>query len=123
MSAPFLTPGMRKRLRRVTGSMFAHTGDIYRHITVASDFGMSEQWVHVGTSPCWVRQMNNPDLKVDYGGIYTLGIFRVLMPWGTNITVGDRLIVNGSTYLVQNTNVEDTNSIDLVLFVQKLENS
>ena len=82
-----------------------------------------EEWDEVVTLPGWIRQQNNPDLRSEISGIYTLAVFRVLVPFDTDVRPGDHVVVEGATYLVQNTNVEDTNRVSLVVIVQKLENA
>lgn len=120
---PYVTAAMKDNLRRVSASMFIETAAILRHVLVETDYGMKDDWQTVATTSCWLRQMNNPDLKVDVGGIYTLGVFRVLFPWGTDVRPADHLEIGGATYLVQNTNTEDTNAVNLVCIAQRLENS
>lgn len=120
---PYISTGMKLNLRRVAASMFTDQATVYRHALVQTDYGTADSWQHISTTPCWLRQMNNPDLKPEAGGIFTLGIFRVLFPWGTDVRPADRIEIGGATYLVQNTNTEDTNAVSLVCMVQRLENS
>lgn len=120
MSA-IISLGARTYLRSVASRNFTSTAQVLRHAVVDSDFGMSETWTTITTVGCWIRQMNNPDIKPDVGGLYVLGVFRVLMPFDTDCRPGDELLIDGATYLVQNTNSEDTNRVSLVCVVQKLE--
>lgn len=119
---PYISAGMKANLRRISSSMFTQEARVLRHSVVDTAYGMSDSWNLVVASPCWLRQMNNPDLKAEAAGIYALGIFRILFPWGTDVRPADHVEIEGATYLVQNTNSEDANPVNLVCIAQRLEN-
>lgn len=118
--APLVTEEMLDTLRT-----FAYPGlqtpvaILRRQAVTANPYGDdTEDWVEVSDTFGWFRQMNDPYIAAANGVAAITGIFRLELPVGTDVAPGDMVGVEGQTYMVENTNVEDTLQVFLEVYVR-----
>jgi len=70
----------------------------------------------------WLYEITpNPvTLSVINGGESLSELFRLLVPIGTNINPGDKIVIGGSDYFAQNTNVDNTYPTSLSVALRRL---
>ena len=120
--AALISAVQRTFLRNMAARGFTDTVTIQTHSTTNIAGGEADVWTTTATTTGWLKQTNTPQLEqVGEGEIAAVGVYRLLLPWNTAVNPGDQVIVGSNTYLMQNTNVEDTNRISLVCTVRLIE--
>lgn len=117
---PLVTPAMLETLRGFAYKGLQTEVHVLRRLPVASNpYGDdTEAWVETTTTFGWIRQMNDPYIREGSGIASITGIFRLELPVDTEVVPGDMVGVEGQTYMVENTNVEDTLKVFLEAYVR-----
>lgn len=116
---PLVTPGMLTALRGFAYAGLQTEVHILRRQTMSNPYGDdSEAWVETAQTWGWFKQMNDPYIREEVGVASTTGVFRLELPVGIELDVGDMVGVEGAEYMVENTSVEDTVQVFLEAYVR-----
>lgn len=84
---------------------------IKRRVTVDSDYGDGESVTYqtvVATTKGWFYSRPTPVQDDDSGSLTTVNTYRLYLPVGTDVRVGDLVIVGQTAYVVSDTTAEST---------------
>jgi head-tail adaptor len=119
---PLVTDEMYGALREFAYQGLQTPVSILRREVIENPYGDSaEEWVDQGETWSWIRQMNDPSITERGGIAQTTGVFRVELPVGADVRVGDMIGAEGETYMVENTSTEDTVQVFLEVYARKTE--
>jgi len=98
---------------------------IVNHTTADSPFS-DDEYVQEATSSRqtlkgWLREVPAGTIDVVSGVMANTGVYRLFLPVGTNINNGDRVIVNGEEFVVQDTNADSTYQATLRVSLKRAE--
>jgi hypothetical protein len=116
---PLVTDEMYVALRGFAYQGLQTPVSILRREVVENPYGDdSEVWAEESSTWGWIRQMNDPSIVAQNGVAQTTGVFRLELPVGTDVRPGDMVGVEGATYMVENTSVEDTVQVFLEVYIR-----
>lgn len=119
-----VSPGQIAALRKVAyRGLETTTTTILRSIQVETDFGSDAQWATVDIDvPCWIRNVAlTPNLTAYAMRETMVNTFRIHFESDVDIEIADRLVIEGSTLDVIDTNIENTYKIYLSCLGKKVE--
>jgi head-tail adaptor len=112
MTSPYgelVTDDMYAALRQYAYRGLQTPVTIKRRSVSDNPYGDSEEsWVVVGTTWGWLRQINKPAILEQLGLAAVTGVYRLELPFETDVKSGDRVELEGVDYLVEDTGAEDT---------------
>jgi hypothetical protein len=73
------------------------------------------------TTSGWLRAVPEGVIDVVSGVTGDIGTFRLFLPVGTDLDNGDRVLIEGRTYTVTDTNVESTYQVVLRCSLRRLD--
>jgi head-tail adaptor len=119
---PLVTDEMYVALRGFAYQGLQTPVAILRREVIANPYGDdTEVWVEEADTWGWIRQMNDPNIVAQSGVAQTTGVFRLELPVGIDVRAGDMVGVEGQTYMVENTSVEDTVQVFLEVYIRVTE--
>ncbi len=98
-------------LQVIAESGMTQTATVLRQIILETDDGQEQVWATVGNdTPCWVFQLTPLAgvLGAISGAVAISQNFAFRCPLGTDVNTGDHVVVEGTTYLVENTSSRST---------------
>ena len=118
-----VTPGMLSTLRAVGYANLDSVAEIRRATVTETDWGVKEVYSTIATDvPCWIRGVTVPGIIGDIAlREAVVGTFRIHFQVGVDVRGGDRLIIEGSTFEVTDTNTENTIQIFHTAMARKIE--
>lgn len=79
-------------------------------------------WTTVTTTvKGWLRSTPSGTIDVVGGFQATIGVFRLLLPVGTSIKIGDRVDIGGERYVVEDTIAESTYQVFLNCLLRRAQ--
>lgn len=83
---------------------------IQRRSTQDSVYGDGDEVVYttVATAKGWFHSSPTPMQEQDSGALVTANTYRLFLPVGTNVKIGDRVLVGAEQYVVSDTTAEST---------------
>lgn len=106
------------RFVRNTVASFASDIAVVKRNTPTDDGqgGQLESWATIHTYRCWcLSQTKNGTENVVADSITGVGYLYANLPYGADVLLKDRLVINGVTYEVTDTNVGETQQISLLV--------
>lgn len=103
-----ISPSELAALREVAESAMATTVTIKRKTNELTENGQKSTWPTIGTVQGMLYSGLSPVLTLVSGEIAAVGTVQLRVPVGTDIASGDRAVINGTTYIVSDTAVDDT---------------
>lgn len=94
---------------------------IERPTQVENDFGSDEEFTPVGTVMGWIREMTVTRPGESINLISTTGMFRLHVPFDTDIEPNDRVTINGHQFTVNDTNADNTIRIFTTAICRRVE--
>lgn len=107
-------------LRNVAYRQLVTPITIRRATKVESAFGTDEVWTDIETTTCWFVPSYKARTERQVGFIGQEENAQVRLAWGTDIAPGDRCVIDGYEYLVQDTNAGATISLYLKVYVERV---
>lgn len=107
-------------LRNVAYRQLVTPITIRRAAKVENDFGTGETWADIQTTNCWFVPSYKAKTGRMTGFIGQEENAEVRLAWGTDIATGDRCVIEGCEYLVQDTNSGATISLYLKVYVERV---
>lgn len=119
---PLVTDDMLDTLRGFADQGLQRPFTVLRkQAVVANPYGDdTEEWVEQTSTWGWLKMVNSPYLSENSGLVAGLSIYRLELPIDTDVAVGDMIGGEGSTYVVQDTNNDDTLQMWRTLIVRRL---
>jgi hypothetical protein len=122
-----ITPETLAVLRGVANTII--TADLKTEVTVLhrsraaeNPYGTSgETWAGTDTWLAWIREIKATDIQNLNHQAGQVGEFEVRLPIEAIVDPGDRLVIGGDLYVVQNTNNIDTLPIFMKVTVRRIE--
>lgn len=103
-----VSPSELDALRQVAESSFPTPVTIYRYTRATTSEGSVQTWDVVTTVKGWLKEENTPPVG-DVGGVQaTVPAYRLNVPVGTDLQAGDRTLIGGVIYEVNDSNSEDS---------------
>jgi hypothetical protein len=105
------------------------TDDLKTEVTVLrrtraaeNDYGTSaETWTADQTYLGWLENMKSRDLSISGGLVTNSEEFELRLPIDAIVSPGDRVLIGGVLFTVQNTNNEDTLPVFMEAIVRRVE--
>ena len=94
---------------------------IQRKTVSEGDFGGVETWNTVTTTNGWLREMTTTKPFGIASLLQTVGTFRLHLAVGTDIQPGDRAVVNGVEFEVNDTNADNTLQVFTTAILRRTE--
>lgn len=118
---PLVSTAQLNALRSLVEEGMETWVDIYPKVEVETPSDTSVEWpTKSQTLKGWLRSDPANRFAVDVGVTEAQAPFRLLLPVGTEIHSGDRVVISGDTYTVVDTNVENTLKVSLRCWLRKL---
>lgn len=111
MSAPLIPPGLIDRLRKIANRGLQTSVTHLRETPgTEGDYGTTAPtWTEVGTYLGWVRQPTLAELREAGASVVSaIGTYRLHLESSKEVAIGDKFLIGGEEYVVQDTNVENT---------------
>ncbi len=111
-------------LREVALSGMVTTINVYNRSTVQTDDGQESVFPASPSSVVqgWLYELTPARVKLDplNGSEQVAEYFRLLLPVGTVIDIGDKVVIGGNSYYVQNTGIDNTYKPTLTAAVRRV---
>jgi hypothetical protein len=122
---PLVTPSQMNALSKVVEEGMITDVTIINHSTSDSPYSddeyVSETESNRQTVKGWLREVPAGTIDVVSGVMANMGMYRLFLPIGTQIENGDRVIVNGEQWVVQDTNADTTYQVTLRVSLARAE--
>ncbi len=106
---PFFTQGQLNTLRQYGYKGLTRPFVLQRKTRVENAYGTEDTWTTVHEGMGWLRMMNKPHTREQAGLIEgAVSIFRFHTNVEVHIDEGDRILMEGYTYVVHDVNDDDT---------------
>ena len=108
---PLVTDSQMKALAKLANKGNKRPFTVLRATQVENAYGMGIDWVEIAKSEGWLKQLNNPYTRLQAGHIaQATQIYRLHfeIPTTWMIREGDRVVMEGYTYEVNNSNEDET---------------
>lgn len=107
---PFLSAAQMDQIREVAMRGMTTACLIRRKTTSDSAYGDDDvvTWTDLVTVKGWIRSTPTPVREQDTGQVITVNTYRLLVPVGTDIAVGDLVVADGGEFIVSDTTAEST---------------
>lgn len=106
-----ISPSELAAIQAVGRSGMTSTAIILTRATVQTDDGQASVWATSAVDvPCWVVGVtpNSATLGDVAGAVDLIQTFVIRLPVGTAVESGDQIVVGAKSYMVEQTNNEDT---------------
>ena len=124
MSAPLISDAELAALRGFAESGMTVSVAIYHGVTTVTDDGQT--WGYPATPDLTVLGWNyeitsNSMTLSNISGVTTLSeLHRLMLPVGTDCRSGDKVVLNGESFVVQHTNADDTYPMSMLVLMRNL---
>lgn len=110
-NAPLLTSSEMGALRQVAEQGMADSVDVYRQTVTAGSYGDDvSQFTYLLTTKGWVYSVTTPNTPIqdESGRQVTVMSFWLRVPVGTDLELGDRVVIDGRRFTVTDMDEEST---------------
>lgn len=120
---PLVTQSQIESLRSVVESGMETDVTILRAAQSDSPYGDDDETTFTTgvTVKGWLREVPQGTIDVVSGIVSTPGTYRLFLPVGTPIDPGDRALIGGKRYVVEDTNAESTYQVTLRVVLNRAE--
>lgn len=112
-------------LQGLAESGMTATVAIYNRTTEVTDDGQASVYPSTASSTVlgWLYEMtgNGAQLGILDGAEGISELFRLMVPIGTTLASGDKVVISGRTFIVQHTNLGDTYPTSLKAYLRSVE--
>ena len=111
MSAPLVSPGLIKKMRKIANRGLQTPVMLLRRLpVVANPYGDdTEDWVTLGEYMGWMRSVNTARIEDTTGNVAgTIGVYRLHLVAEVRLFPGDLVVFDSNEYTVQDDNYENT---------------
>jgi hypothetical protein len=123
MATPFFSAAQMSALQEFALRGMQTTVTIQRKTLTDNDYGDRETvtWTPVATIKAWFWSRPTPVQTEDVGAVITVNTYRLFVPVGTDIRVGDQIKMGVDLYIVSDTTTESTWKAMLVCSLRRRE--
>lgn len=118
--AGLISDQLISNLRSVAYRQLVTPITIKRATKVESVYGTDETWATINTTTCWYVPSYKAKTEKMTGFVGQEENAEVRLAWGTDIKPGDRVLIEGDEYLVQDTNTGATIALYLKVYVERV---